>query len=424
MRPSLSLVLSLLLLGCGDPGVDEDEDGVTAERDCDDSDPSVNPKAPDPFGDGFDQNCDQVDGVDKDGDGVASFESGGADCDDNDPNVTGEDADNDGAVSCVDCDDADPLRFPGADETCNAQDDDCDGTVDVGVDGLGLCSHVANGGGVLDLLFVVDNSCSMQEEQASLANAGGPLLDALLDGGTDFHLGVVSTDSTTGDGILEEAGGRRWADASMSAGDLDQWVATAMLLGIGGSATEQGRDVVYKAVDKHGSAPGLNAGFFRPDAHLAVVYLSDEDDYSALISLGDFVPWFTGLKPVPEMVSSHAIATPAGGCTPGGVEPGQDYLALVNAHGGLWGSICDADYSPLLIQVVEDYGLGGGDLFPIDADLDPATLTAVITDADGNNTPVLNVEIAWNITTHEALLLVHEVPPGGTVRFYFGLLPI
>ncbi|MDI3286435.1 choice-of-anchor L domain-containing protein [Polyangium sp. 15x6] len=40
------------------------------------------------------------------------------------------DDDGDGASSCVDCDDANPTVNPGADESCNGIDDDCDSAVD------------------------------------------------------------------------------------------------------------------------------------------------------------------------------------------------------------------------------------------------------------------------------------------------------
>ena len=43
------------------------------------------------------------------------------------PDCATVDADGDGADACTDCDDTDPLRFPGADERCNGLDDDCDG---------------------------------------------------------------------------------------------------------------------------------------------------------------------------------------------------------------------------------------------------------------------------------------------------------
>ena len=48
---------------------------------------------------------------------------------------TGEspvDADGDGSVASIDCDDADAAVFPGAVERCNGIDDDCDGDIDGG----------------------------------------------------------------------------------------------------------------------------------------------------------------------------------------------------------------------------------------------------------------------------------------------------
>jgi formylglycine-generating enzyme required for sulfatase activity len=59
------------------------------------------------LGDAKDRNCDGLDGVDADKDGVASVESGGADCND-----------------------ADGTRSPNAPEACNGVDDDCDGETD------------------------------------------------------------------------------------------------------------------------------------------------------------------------------------------------------------------------------------------------------------------------------------------------------
>ncbi len=73
----------------GTDGVDHDGDGVatreTGGGDCDDDDAGIGPGALDFVFDGRDQNCDGVDGVDGDGDGWASEASGGEDCDDEDP---------------------------------------------------------------------------------------------------------------------------------------------------------------------------------------------------------------------------------------------------------------------------------------------------------------------------------------------------
>ena len=87
---------------------DLDLDGFSvAQGDCDDGDPAAHPGATDPLGVGGDSNCDGVDGIDADGDAVASAESGGTDCDDSDPST-----------------------HPGADEACDGVDNDCDGEVD------------------------------------------------------------------------------------------------------------------------------------------------------------------------------------------------------------------------------------------------------------------------------------------------------
>ena len=159
---ALTAALSLALAGCPvTPTVlDTDRDGVTDDFDCDAEDGEIYPGAPDPYGDGVDQNCDGVDGVDADGDGYASASSGGDDCDDSSPWVHPDaeeipddyidqdcdgadlvcDADADGVLSVEcggeDCDDANALCSLPAD--CVDDDADgfrpCDGDCDDGAD--------------------------------------------------------------------------------------------------------------------------------------------------------------------------------------------------------------------------------------------------------------------------------------------------
>lgn len=140
------------------PCVDADGDGVLAcDGDCNDRDPTVRPGVRDTPGDGIDNDCDGVNGTDRDQDGHEAVEVGGDDCDDTDPYVhpgarpvdqdkdgyavsaSGADVNCDGRLDVLmghgdDCDDTRADVHPGQaePEIGNHVDDDCDGTVDEG----------------------------------------------------------------------------------------------------------------------------------------------------------------------------------------------------------------------------------------------------------------------------------------------------
>jgi hypothetical protein len=173
---------------------------VGNDDDCDDTDPTVYPRAPEVC-DGLDQDCDGLvdDGLprvlvfaDEDLDGAGDpdadlewcpdppegYVTNTRDCDDTDPRrargneevcdgvdndcdgeAPGEgDTDGDGFVDCGDCDPADGSVYPGAPEACDGVDHDCDGvaltrldcdpapTEEVSVVGCGGCDQGGAGG--------------------------------------------------------------------------------------------------------------------------------------------------------------------------------------------------------------------------------------------------------------------------------------
>ena len=106
-----TIILTLVASGCSDTtrDFDFDGDGWDDDIDCEPENASIHPDADDPFGDGVDQNCDGFDGMDNDGDGFPS-------------NVLQSNPD-------WDCNDFDETVHPGAEESCNGTDDDCDGAI-------------------------------------------------------------------------------------------------------------------------------------------------------------------------------------------------------------------------------------------------------------------------------------------------------
>ena len=159
----------------------------------------------------------------------------------------------------------------------------------------------------IDILFVIDDSGSMEREQDEIVENFHRMievLETLPTGLPNIHLGVVSTDVGAGEscpapatppGVLRNAPTiagctpptDRWiADVADGAGgrirnytgDLSDTFACIARLGTTGCGFEQPLEAMRAALDP---ATLENQGFLRPGALLAVVFLTDEDDCSA-----------------------------------------------------------------------------------------------------------------------------------------------
>lgn len=198
----------------------------------------------------------------------------------------------------------------------------------------------------VDVLWVIDNSNSMLEEQTALAESFGSFIEYFTQSGLDYHVGVVSTDmvDASHQGRLREDQGTTWIDDSYAEQEALDSFSRRVLMGTSGSYIEQGLDAVVAAIDTHRN--DHNAGFYREDAALSVVVISDEDDYSG-VSVTGFVNWMLDLKADSALLAFSSIVAPRGNCLTA-EEDGERYLQVTEAVGGVDWSICDEDYTGAL----------------------------------------------------------------------------
>ncbi len=129
----------------------------------------------------------------------------------------------------------------------------------------------------VDLLFVIDDACSMRPAQTALAAAIGELDRIRLDRQADVHAAVITTDMENTDRSGHFQGIPPVLDGASPS--FRSALESRVAVGIGGSSNEMGVLALYTALTPPLSNAG-NAGFLRADADLAIIAVSDENDYS------------------------------------------------------------------------------------------------------------------------------------------------
>ena len=214
----------------------------------------------------------------------------------------------------------------------------------------------------VDLLFMIDNSNTMEPKQASLNQVFPNFIQPLKDlpSKPDLHIGIVTSDLGSGQftvpscdtiggdqGILQNtANGTTCTTAHLNnaadrflsyavdssgnatqnfTGDIAEAFACYASVGVGGCGFEHQLASVRAAIDGCESDTGCkqrqNVGFFRQDAYLAVIILTDEDDCSAPSNSTLFDPTQTTLNSALGPLTSYRCFEFGNLC--GGTDPGR-----------------------------------------------------------------------------------------------------
>jgi hypothetical protein len=308
---------------------------------------------------------------------------------------------------------------PGDDDSTG--DDDAPGTPDASDPNAGFIDAApfldagpfVDGGALggacekIDILFVVDNSGSMAEEQAALATAF-PQFVSVIENYTnqtgqhlDYHIAITTTDITfSQDDPIFGPQVSMWNDGKFVTGNCqaqgwpnrrflqkgDSNVSAAFScaahVGTDGSGLEMPLEAAKEALIDRVPAP--NAGFIREDALLAIVMLTDENDCSVPnLTLGAFdTPCVNNLEPIPNYVAkldtlkgghgrwaTAVIAIPpgAGPCGGDGSSENVRLKAFTDAAGanGVFANICTGNMAQSLMQAFDTFGLACENIPPV-----------------------------------------------------------
>lgn len=237
----------------------------------------------------------------------------------------------------------------------------------------------------VDLLFVVDNSGSMADEQTALVASVPGFIDGIehvLGAGVDYHVGVVSTDNNAfnTDGCQEigalvtRTSGRLSSEAAcgpyedggayISKRDaLDSAFSCAAQLGIDGSGLERQADAMRAATRPSLDAMPCNADFLRDDALLVVVLITDEDDH---VSEGQPIDWYEDVVAAKQGDEERVVLLSLIGhhkpndCIPSqwtGMQGAEIALRLITFtelfEHGVVADVCSGDFSPHFEQAID-----------------------------------------------------------------------
>ena len=265
----------------------------------------------------------------------------------------------------------------------------------------------------VDILFVLDDSGSMCDEQAVLLDAFEGFIENAQVWNNDFHIGVINVDAVT-PGV---AGHLNLGDRTdpvrylvRSATIVEDFVAMADI-GCDGSTYEEAglhaaltalmpplttdttvacdqdtdcssnpvicpdpADCPYICVQD--TCAGFNKGFLRDDARLEVIVLSDEGDLSWM-DVATYVQMLQGLKagrgegqvhfnaivgvegvPVWGDSTFEVCKSPTGSTAAAGTR----YIEAAEATGGVVGSICQGEFDTVMSEISQQAFTDGGRL--------------------------------------------------------------
>lgn len=295
----------------------------------------------------------------------------------------------------------------------------------------------------VDILLMVDNSCSMEPHQQDLAQNFNEFISFFTAADVDYHIGVITTTIDPVDPITGTVCTRSVVDKIPLGGHLvdgtyitpdtenvEDEFSDLVNVGDCGSGFEMGLESAYRALYDE-DALADNGDFLRDEASLSLIFVANEQDYSPL-GVNEYINAYRDVKGqrVRDVFNASALVVQnlddcSNSEVNAGASVGSRYLDVAKQTSGIRADLCAADLS----SIVTDLSLNSSrlnDTFIL-SDL-PATDSIQVTVdediwdcADGK----YSYDLVDGDTGQEAQLTFarETLPPAGsqiTIRYNFG----
>ncbi|PIU01336.1 MAG: hypothetical protein COT74_02210 [Bdellovibrionales bacterium CG10_big_fil_rev_8_21_14_0_10_45_34] len=257
----------------------------------------------------------------------------------------------------------------------------------------------------LDILWVIDNSGSMGDDQQNLADNFESFISSFVQKDYDFQIAVIPTDTYRGHFLNEPERakfrgfeGDRDPTYPIILPGLDDVIAIFqdnVIQGIFGSGDER----AFQSM-KYSLESNYNQGFLREKSFLAVIVVSDEDDFSHdgatvladydnpdLHPISHYTSFLDGVTGSTDYIKRYSVSAMA--IFDEACEASNDfgyigyrYKEMVEATDGVLGSICD-DFASTL-DAIQNRIAELSTQFYLTRVPDPATIIVIV---DGKAVP-------------------------------------
>ena len=156
----------------------------------------------------------------------------------------------------------------------------------------------------LDIIWIIDNSGSMNDEQEALGNNFSAFIDDFIQKDVDFKMAITTTDTSStfkkGRMVYGSDSKLTSAQAKANQNQFKEDFKALVQVGTSGSGKEKGLEASEGFLEKYGQT------FLRNDAYLAVVIISDEEDQSPK-AVADYTNYLKSFKTNPGLIKTYSI---------------------------------------------------------------------------------------------------------------------